>query len=143
MTNSHGSYQAIWQYMPTHVSVSTYRNRIGIKRLKKKIPSSASTSDDENAFPNEDLLNLVQQKIFLISQTNNYISYDRFSFSAPACAMKSSNRETSMIKDKNRSLVCPGKYLYYFIWKWFSWSNNWCTVRTQMPANPFRKDFLK
>ena len=62
-------------------------------------------------FTIKDFLNLFQQTILLVEETNNYISYHKW-LSAPAAVMKSFSKPKSMIKDKNRLLESSGKELF-------------------------------
>ena len=74
------------------------------------LESATTAPDDEVALTIEDLLNLVQQTVLLVGQTNNTISYHR-RLSALAGAMKSSSQAKSMIKDKSMLFENPGKEL--------------------------------
>ena len=75
------------------------------------LESATTAPDDEADLTIEDLLNLVQQTVLLVGQTNNAISYHR-RLSALAGAMKSSSQAKSMIKDKSALLENSGKELF-------------------------------
>ena len=74
------------------------------------LESATAAPDDEADLPIEDLLNLLQQTVLLVGQTNNAISYRRLS--ALAGAIKISSQTKSMIKDKSALLENSGKELF-------------------------------
>ena len=73
--------------------------------------SATIAPDDEADLTTEDLLNLVQQTVLLVGQTNNTMSYYR-RLSPLTGAMKSSSQTKSMIKDKSTLLENSGKELF-------------------------------
>ena len=75
------------------------------------LESATTAPDDEADLTLEEVINLVQQTVLLVGQTNNTISYHR-RLSAMAGAMKSSNQAKSVIKDKSALLENSGKELF-------------------------------
>ena len=81
-----------------------------LSKVWHSLESAATAPDHEADLIIEDLLNLVQQTVFLVRPTNNTIAYHR-RLSALAGAMKSSSQAKSMIKDKSALLENSGKEL--------------------------------
>ena len=75
------------------------------------LESATTAPDDEAYLTLEEVINLVQQTVLLVGQTNNTISYHR-RLSAMAGAMKSSSQAKSAIKGKSALLENPGKKLF-------------------------------
>ena len=75
------------------------------------LESATTAPDDEADLTLEEVINLVQQTVLLVGQTNNTISYHR-PLGAMAGAMKSSNQAKSVIKDKSALLENSGKELF-------------------------------
>ena len=73
--------------------------------------SATIAPDDEADLTTEDLLNLVQETVLLVGQTNNAISYHR-RLSTLVDAMKCSSQAKSIIKAKNPLLENSGKELF-------------------------------
>ena len=82
-----------------------------LSKVWHALESGTTAPDDEVALTIEDLLNLVQQTVLLVGQTNDTISYHR-RLSALAGAMKSSSQAKSMIKHKSMLFENPGKELF-------------------------------
>ena len=82
-----------------------------LSKLWHALESANTAPDDEVDLNIEDLLNLVQQTVLLVGQTNNTISYHS-RLSALVGAMKSFSQAKSMIKDKSTLLENSGKELF-------------------------------
>ena len=82
-----------------------------LSRVWHALQKTTAAPDDETDLTIEDLLNLVQQTVFLVGQTNNTISYHR-RFSVLAGVMKSSSQAKSVIRDKSVLLENSGKELF-------------------------------
>ena len=80
-------------------------------KLCHTLESAATVPDDGANLTIEDLLNLVQQAMLLVGQTDNTISYHR-RFSELAGDIESSSQAKSMIKDKSALLENSGKELF-------------------------------
>ena len=79
-----------------------------VSKVWDTLESATTPPNDEADSTIEDLLNLVQQAVFLLGQPNNTISYHR-RLSALTGAMESSSQAKSMTKDKNALLENSGK----------------------------------
>ena len=75
------------------------------------LESTTTALDDEADLTIQDLLNLVQQTVLLVGQTNNTISYYR-QLGALVGVMKSSSQAKSLIKDKSALLENSGKEFF-------------------------------
>ena len=82
-----------------------------LSKLWHALESATTSPDNEADLTIEDLLNLVQETVLLVGQTNNTISHHR-GLSMLAGAMKSSSQEKSKIKDKSTLLENSGKELF-------------------------------
>ena len=82
-----------------------------LSKVWHALESATTAPDDEADLNIEDLLNLVQQTVLLVGQTNNTISYHRW-LSALAGALKSFSHAKSMTKDKSTLLQNSGKELF-------------------------------
>ena len=82
-----------------------------LSKVWHALESATTAPDDEADLTIEDLLNLVQQTVLLVGQTNNTISYHT-QLRAFAGTMKSSSKAKSLIKDKTALLKNSGKELF-------------------------------
>ena len=96
-----------WKKSDTWKNSEEYSRHGTSVKVWHALESATAAPDDEADLPIEDLLNLLQQTVLLVGQTNNAISYRRLS--ALAGAIKISSQTKSMIKDKSALLENSGK----------------------------------